>query len=75
MVLKKYNTYDDQVNLMNYIVNSDYVLSEENIAEIFWQDSSSNIIKAWGNSSLISSIAIKSSVIIVYTNYNKSNKL
>ena len=31
MVLKKYNTYDDQVNLMNYIVNSDYVLSEENI--------------------------------------------
>ena len=31
MESRKYNTYDDQVNLMNYIVNSDYVLSEENI--------------------------------------------
>lgn len=31
MESKKYNTYDDQVNLMNYIVNSEYVLSEENI--------------------------------------------
>jgi hypothetical protein len=31
MECKKYNTYDDQVCLMNYIVNSDYVLSEENI--------------------------------------------
>lgn len=31
MGTKKYNTYDDQVNFMNYIVNSDYVLSEEKI--------------------------------------------
>lgn len=31
MESRKYNTYDDQVNLMNYIVNSDYALSEENI--------------------------------------------
>lgn len=28
---KKYNSNSDQVNLMNYIVNSDYALSEENI--------------------------------------------
>jgi hypothetical protein len=28
---KKYNSYSDQVNLMNYIVNNHYVLSEENI--------------------------------------------
>ena len=31
MESRKYSTYDDQVNLMNYIVNSDYILSEENI--------------------------------------------
>ena len=31
METKKYNTYDDQVNLMNYIVNSDYKLTEDNI--------------------------------------------
>ena len=31
MESRKYNTYYDQVNLMNYIVNSDYVLSEENV--------------------------------------------
>jgi len=31
METKKYNTYDDQVNMMNYIVNSDYKLSEDNI--------------------------------------------
>jgi len=31
MESRKYNTYDDQVNLMNYICNSDYVLSEQDI--------------------------------------------
>lgn len=31
MKIKKFGSYSDQVNLMNYIINSDYVLSEENI--------------------------------------------
>lgn len=31
MKTKKYGSYSDQVNLMNYIVNGDYVLSEEDI--------------------------------------------
>jgi hypothetical protein len=31
METKKYNTYDDQVNLMNYIVNNKYDIVEENI--------------------------------------------
>ena len=31
MKTKKFGSYSDQVNLMNYIVNSDYVLSEETI--------------------------------------------
>jgi hypothetical protein len=31
MKLKKYKTYDDQVNFMNYIVNNKYDISEEDI--------------------------------------------
>jgi hypothetical protein len=31
MKSKKYNTYDDQVNFMNYIVNNDYTINEESI--------------------------------------------
>jgi hypothetical protein len=31
MVTKKYNTYDDQVNIMNYIVNSNYKVHDEEI--------------------------------------------
>lgn len=31
MIIKKFGSYSDQVNLMNYIVNTDYVLSQENI--------------------------------------------
>jgi hypothetical protein len=31
MELKKYKTYDDQVNFMNYIVNNNYSVTEENI--------------------------------------------
>jgi hypothetical protein len=31
MQAKKYNTYDDQVNLMNYIVNHNYTVSDEEI--------------------------------------------
>lgn len=31
METKKYNTYDDQVNFMNHIVNSNYKVSEEDI--------------------------------------------
>jgi hypothetical protein len=31
MASKKYNTYDDQVNIMNYIVNSEYTLQDEKV--------------------------------------------
>jgi hypothetical protein len=31
MSFKTYNTYDDQVNLMNYIVNNNYTVSDEEI--------------------------------------------
>jgi hypothetical protein len=31
MMLRKYKTYDDQVNIMNHIVNSNYTVSEEEL--------------------------------------------